>query len=75
VGLAAAGRAARLADRDPAATSAALAFPALARRAIGIETLFPASPPAWPSSWDAVAGVLSVGLTGAGESARILRLR
>ncbi len=62
-------------NRDAEATSAVLSFPALAGRAVSVETVFPTVLPAWTSSWDAAAGTLAVDLTGAGESARVLRLR
>jgi alpha-galactosidase len=62
-------------NRDPAATAAVLSFPALRGRPVAVETVFPRELPAWRSAWDAEAGTLIVDLAGAGESARVLRLR
>ena len=62
-------------NRDPDATSSVLSLPALIGRDVTVETVFPSGLPAWPSAWDAAAGALTVDLTGAGESARVLRLR
>ncbi|RIX27537.1 glycoside hydrolase family 36 protein [Amnibacterium setariae] len=62
-------------NREEGATSLVLAFPALRGRAVEAETVFPTALPAWSTSWDAEAGELTLDLTGAGESARVLRLR
>jgi alpha-galactosidase len=62
-------------NRDPAATSTVLEFPEHAGREPVIETVFPAALPQWPSTWDAGTGTLTVDLTAAGESARVLRVR
>lgn len=62
-------------NRDPAATSTVLRLPALAGREVTVETVFPTALPAWPAGWDASAGALTVDLSKAGESARVLRLR
>ncbi|GAA4739788.1 hypothetical protein GCM10025783_08250 [Amnibacterium soli] len=61
-------------NRDADATSAVLSFPALAGSGVEVETVFPTGLPAWPTTWDAEAGALTVDLTGAGEAARVLRL-
>jgi alpha-galactosidase len=62
-------------NRDPEAISSVLALPGLAGRDVTIETVFPTGLPAWPSVWDPAAGALTVDLSDAGESARVLRLR
>jgi len=61
-------------NRDPAATSTTLSFPALRGEGVSVETVFPTALPTWPSLWDAAAGTLTLHLTGAGEAARVLRI-
>ena len=61
-------------NRDPAAASSTLSFPALRGEEVTVETVFPTALPAWPSTWDAASGTLSLDLTEAGEAARVLRL-
>ncbi|PXA68262.1 glycoside hydrolase family 36 protein [Cryobacterium arcticum] len=62
-------------NRDVEATSAALSLPAHQGADIVVDTIFPTALTAWPTEWDAASGSLAVDLTGAGESARVLRIR
>jgi alpha-galactosidase len=62
-------------NRDAHATSAVLSFPRLRGRAVTVDTVFPQALRSWRSAWDAEQGTLIVDLAGAGESARVLRLR
>jgi alpha-galactosidase len=62
-------------NRDADAESTVLALPAFAGVDVAVETIFPTALPAWNSSWDSSAGALSVDLSGAGESARVFRIR
>jgi alpha-galactosidase len=61
-------------NRSGSATTVDLALPHLAGSPVDIEPVFPTMLPAWPTSWDETSGTLSLELTGAGESARVLRL-
>lgn len=61
-------------SRDGSATSAVLDLPAFAGGDVRVETVFPTKLPVWPCGWEAEAGRLSLDLTGAGESARVLRI-
>lgn len=40
-----------------------------------VETVFPTQAAAWSTAWDSTAGALVLGTAGAGESARVLRVR
>jgi alpha-galactosidase len=62
-------------NRDADAESTVLTLPAFSGVDVAVETIFPTALPAWDSSWDSSAGALSVDLSGAGESARVFRIR
>lgn len=62
-------------NRDNAAASTTLSLPRFAGVNATVETIFPTALPAWPTTWNGASGTLSVDLTGAGESARVLRVR
>ena len=61
-------------DRGDEPGETTLAFPGLLGRAIGVRTAFPAGLPAWDTSWDAGAGLLTVRSAGGEPGARTLVL-
>lgn len=62
-------------NRDAAATSATLSLPDFSQGDVTVETIFPTALAAWQTQWHSESGELTVDLTGAGESARVLRVR
>ncbi|WP_375389223.1 alpha-galactosidase [uncultured Amnibacterium sp.] len=60
-------------NRDVAA-AVDLDLPELRGAEVVVEPVFPTGLPAWPTTWDAASGRLTVDLTGVGEAARVLRL-
>jgi alpha-galactosidase len=62
-------------NRDPDAASTVLSLPAFAGVDVAVDTIFPTALAAWPTVWTAASGELAVDLAGAGESARVLRVR
>ena len=62
-------------NRDVLAGSTVLEVPAFRGLPVTVETVFPSGQPPWPGVWDARAGTLTLDLSDAGESARVLRLR
>ena len=62
-------------NRDAAAAATSLALPAFVGVDVTVETVFPTALPAWPTTWNNETGQLAVDLAGAGESARVLRVR
>lgn len=62
-------------NRDQDATSTVLSLPTFQGAEILVDTVFPTALAAWPTAWDSASGSLTATLTGAGESARVLRIR
>ncbi|WOF22334.1 alpha-galactosidase [Microbacterium betulae] len=62
-------------NREVDATSIRLSLPEHVGADVEADVVFPSALPAWPTSWDAATGTLDVDLAGAGESARIIRIR
>ncbi|MDR1799981.1 MAG: alpha-galactosidase [Bifidobacteriaceae bacterium] len=53
----------------------AVSFPELAGRPVSVDVVFPRTLPPWPANWDHTLGALRLDLRGAGEAARVFRLR
>jgi hypothetical protein len=62
-------------DRGDDAGTATLSLPSLLGRRLDVSTAFPRALAAWDVEWDAGRGILTVGSTPGGPSARVLELR
>ncbi|WP_440696030.1 hypothetical protein [Clavibacter nebraskensis] len=62
-------------DRGDDAGTATLSLPSLLGRRLDVSTAFPRTLAAWDVEWDAGRGILTVGWTPGGPSARMLELR
>lgn len=62
-------------NRDENAVGVTLEFPGLAGSEVSVETVFPSRLRPWQMDWDQARGRLVADLSGAGESARVIRLR